>query len=139
MFRGEAHKRLGEILATSFAASSARDHDSPEAQQAQRERPLKAPVWISLELHIPQPPRFDESEEISALACAAQNMMLAAQALGLGSKWVSSAAMLHPLTAQALRAPRVLGFLYLGYPNPEAKAPEGKRAPLEEKVSWAQP
>lgn len=136
VFTGDSRKRLGEILAASYAASSAPDHGSAAAQQAQRERPLKAPVWISLELHVPQPPRFLEWEEEAALACAAQNIMLAAQALGLASKWTSSVAMLHPLTAEALGAPRVLGFIYLGYPN--AEFPDSKRAELTDKVVWAE-
>ncbi len=137
VFTGEARQRLGDILATSFAASEAKDADSEVAQQAQRERPLKAPVWISLELHIPEPARFPEWEEEAALACAVQNMLLAATAFGLASKWVTSVAMQHPLTSQALGAPRIMGFIYLGYLLPGETLPESKRTPLKEKVTWA--
>ncbi len=136
VFTGDSRRRLGEILAASYAASSAPDHSSEAAQQAQRERPFKAPVWISLELHIPQPPKFSDWEEEAAVACAAQNILLSATALGLVGKWASSVAMLHPLTAEALGAPRVLGFIYLGYPNGEY--PDSKRTPLAEKVVWAE-
>lgn len=136
VFTGEARGRLGEVFAQAYAAGSAPDRESPEALDGQRARPWKASAWISLELHVPPTSKFPEWEEQAALACAAQNMLLAATSFGLVGKWASGLVMLSPVTAQALGAPKLLGFIYLGYPSEDA--PAGKRTPLAEKVVWAE-
>lgn len=136
VFTGDSRARLGELFAQAYAASSAQDHDSPAALDNQRARPAKASAWISLELHVPQPPKFPEWEEEAALACAAQNMLLAANAFGLVSKWASGLVMISPVTAAALGAPKLMGFIYLGYPTGET--PDSSRTPIAEKVVWAE-
>ncbi len=139
VFTGEGRHKLADLFARAYAASSAPDHASPDAQRNQRDRVLKAPVWISLELHVPQPARFPQWEEEAALAAAAQNMLLAATAYGLASKWVTGVAMLSPLTAQELGlhgggAGELRGFIFLGYPAEQPK--DSRRAPIGEKVTW---
>lgn len=135
VFAGEARTGLGEVFARAYAAGGAPDRESRAALDAQRARALKAPVWISLELHIPATSKFPEWEEHAALSAAAQNMLLAATAFGLVGKWASGAVMVSPVTAQALGAPGLLGFLYLGFPAGEV--PDSRRAGLSEKVTWA--
>lgn len=134
VFTGEGRRRLADLFARAYAASSAKDAGSPEAQENQRVRVMKAPVWISLELHVPQPPRFPQWEEEHALAAAAQNILLAATAFGLASKWASGPAMISPLTARELGAPELRGFIFLGYAAEQPK--DSSRAPLAEKVVW---
>ena len=139
VFVGEGRRKLADLFARAYAQSSAPDHASPEAQQNQRDRVMKAPVWISLELHIPQPARFPQWEEEAALAAAAQNMLLAATAYGLAGKWVTGVAMTSPLTAHELGlqgggAGELRGFIFLGYPAEQPRS--SQRAPLSEKVTW---
>ena len=134
VFMGEGRRQLADLFARAYAASTAKDASSPEAQENQRVRVMKAPVWISLELHIPQPPRFPQWEEEHALAAAAQNILLAATASGLASKWATGPAMISPLTARELGAPELRGFIFLGYAAEQPK--DSTRAPLEEKVAW---
>lgn len=134
VFTGEGRRKLADLFARAYAASDAKDAASPEAQENQRQRVMKAPVWISLELHIPQPPKFPQWEEEHALAAAAQNILLAATAHGLASKWASGVAMISPLTARELGAPELRGFIFLGYAAEQPKA--STRAPMSEKVVW---
>ncbi len=134
VFTGAGRARLGNIFADAYRVSSAPDRESETTLAAQRERTQKAPVWISLELHIPQPPKMPAWEEEAALACAAQNIMLAASAFGIVSKWVSGPVMVSPVTAAALGAPQLFGFIYLGYQSTPPIA--GIRAPLSEKMTW---
>lgn len=136
VFTGEARTRLGEIFAQAYAAGTAADRGSESALAAQRARALKAPAWISLELHVPSTSKFPLWEEQAALSSAAQTMLLAATAFGLVGKWASGAVMISPVTAAALGAPSLMGFLYLGYPN--AGVPDSTRAPLADKVTWAE-
>ena len=50
-----------------------------------RSRPLRAPLVIVVGVDPPNEPRVSEIENICAAAAAVQNLLLAAQALGLGS------------------------------------------------------
>jgi nitroreductase len=81
--------------------------------------------------------RVPEIEEISAVAAAIQNMLLAATSLGIASFW-STGGMTHSdnmkefleLNADDI----VMGLVYLGYTD---SSYEGKRTiPLEEKIKW---
>ncbi|WP_230286399.1 nitroreductase [Deinococcus sp. 12RED42] len=136
VFTGEGRARLADVFAQAYAAGTAPDRDSEAALEAQRARAWRAPLWISLELHMPEKPKMPEWEEQAALACAAQNMWLAATAFGLVGKWVSGPVMVSPVAAQALGAPKLLGLLVLGYPA--AELPTATRAPLADKVTWVE-
>ncbi|AKQ46120.1 nitroreductase [Rufibacter radiotolerans] len=84
-------------------------------------------------------PKIPELEEIAATACAIQNLLLGATALGIASYWGSGGMAYHPAMNEMLDLREedvVLGILYLGYTDQEKSA--GKRmVPLEEKVRWA--
>ncbi|WP_291430333.1 nitroreductase [Deinococcus sp.] len=136
VFTGEGRARLAEVFAQAYAAGSAPDREDGAALEAQRARAWRAPLWISLELHMPAKPNMPEWEEQAALACAAQNMWLAATAFGLAGKWVSGPVMVSPVAAELLGAPKLLGLLFLGYPA--GQVPAGSRAPLSEKVTWVE-
>ncbi len=77
-------------------------------------------------------------EEIAATACAIQNILLGASALGIASYWGSGGMAYHPSMKNMLQLREediVLGVLYFGYSDNPAHA--GKRTtPLEEKVKW---
>jgi len=86
----------------------------------------------------PNPAKLPEVEEIAAVACAVQNIWLAATAEGIAGYWGSGGMTYHPAMRDYLglaETDKVLGFLYLGYPADPW--PEGKRLkPLAEKVRW---
>jgi nitroreductase len=76
-------------------------------------------------------------EEIAATACAVQNILLGATALGIASFW-STGGMVHsPAMKQFLNLDEediVMGILFLGYSDNTAT---GERMiPLSEKVKW---
>ncbi|WP_347158181.1 nitroreductase family protein [Pontibacter chitinilyticus] len=83
-------------------------------------------------------PKIPPLEEIAATACAIQNLLLGAAALGLASYWGSGGMAYHPSMKEMLQLREedvVLGILYLGYA--ESPTGPGKRhVPLEEKVAW---
>ena len=74
-------------------------------------------------------------ENYAAVACAIQNLMLAAQSLGIGVGWVTG----RPCKADvgpALGAEsnwQIAGALYIGYPSVKL---ESERAPVDEVTSW---
>jgi nitroreductase len=90
----------------------------------------RAPVCIVVGQHVP--PDADpvlEREDYAACACAVQNLMLAAQAAGLASKWSTGALAESAAAKRHLGlAPgdRIVGYVYLGYGV--VPAADGQRA-----------
>ena len=77
------------------------------------------------------------SEEMEAVACSIQNILLSATALGIASFWSTGGMALKPAMKDFLQLgpdDHVVGIVYLGYVD---EAPVGKRTiPLEKKVTW---
>jgi nitroreductase len=78
---------------------------------------------------------FRIREDYAATCCAIQNMMLAARAEGLGSKWSTGALTHHPKICELLgvstRIERVVGFVWLGMAS---TIPTIERPPVEAHV-----
>lgn len=81
--------------------------------------------------------RIPEIEDVEAVACAVQNMMLTCTAYGLGSFWSSPGFVYTPQMNALLgldEADKCLGIFYLGYPGIEW--PQSHRRPLEYHSEW---
>ena len=76
-------------------------------------------------------------EEIEAVSCAVQNILLGATALGLASFWSTGGMALRAPMKEFLKLAEddhMIGVLYLGYSD---NNPDGSRSiPLEEKITW---
>lgn len=142
VYMGEGRRELAELFAEVYKEDATKAGSfREETYQAQKNRVMSAPVWISLGM---EPGRTEdgsllmrEEEEVMAVACAAQNLHLAAAANGLAGMWHSKGLSVHPAVAQriGLEPPaRLLGFFFFGWPKVEW--PEGERRPLSEKVTW---
>lgn len=119
---GEARDALGEVMATSLLARLAeRESDLARAQLAkERRKPLRAPILVAVAALPSTAPKVKEAEEIAAVAAAVQNMLLAAEALGLGAMWRTGDAALDPSVKAFLGLPpdaHLVAFVYLGYPE----------------------
>lgn len=81
--------------------------------------------------------KIAEVEEVAAVACAAQNMLLTATAYGLGTFWSTPKFINHPEALAFLglgENSRCLGLIYVGYL--EGEWPSQHRKPLEYVTSW---
>jgi len=120
---GTGRERLGEAMQRAMAAH--KPSLSPQEAEKLRTSPLRAPLIVVLAASLSDHPKVPEIEQLLSVACAAQNMLLAAHALGFGGIWRTG-----PVTyTQELRAElgltateRLLGFLYLGTPENAARA-----------------
>src|SRR4051812_24829474 len=84
VIREEARERFGEVMA---AALKARRPDTPpEMLNRERAKPLRAPLIVVVAARV-QPGKIPEIEQVMAVGAAAQNIMLAAHALGFGAMW----------------------------------------------------
>ncbi|MCK9927534.1 nitroreductase family protein, partial [Frankia sp. Mgl5] len=90
---GDARVRLGEAMAE-IAKARLADPDTEESRkkiEKQKENPLRAPVVIAVAVAPSERENVEELEEIEAVACGVQNMLLTAHSLGLGAVWRTGA------------------------------------------------
>lgn len=132
---GAARERLGEAMAESFRAKFPNLGD--EALAKERAKPLRAPVVIAVAVDKPAESKVDEIENICAAAAACQNILLAAQAEGLGAIWRTGDSARDPNIKKFLGFDpdqHLIGFLYIGYPEKPLVKPE--RPSVEDRVVW---
>lgn len=120
---GQARQRLGDVMAQAFRTqlSDPQALDSEALVERQRRKPLRAPVIIVVAVVPSTEPKVREVEELAAGAAAVQNMLLAAEALGLGAMWRTGSPAYEPAVLRFLELPQtahIVAFLYLGYPDP---------------------
>jgi nitroreductase len=132
---GSGRERLGEAMAQSLGE---RFPDLPaEALEKERAKARRAPLVIAIGVDKPAETKVIEIENVSAASAAAQNLILAAHALGLAAKWRTGDEARDPLVKQALGfAPdqHIVAFLYLGHP--EAEPAPVERPGFEDRTTW---
>ncbi len=85
VIEGEARTRFGELMAQSLRR---REPTAPEAKlDAERKKALRAPVIVVVAAVIRENPKVPGVEQIVATGAAAQNMLVATHAMGLGGFW----------------------------------------------------
>jgi nitroreductase len=132
---GEGRGKLGDAMA---ASQQDRHPDFPQgAFDKTRGLPLRSPVLIAVGADKPSEEKVLEIENVSAVAAACQNLLLAAEALGLGAKWRTGEWARDAKVKEFLGfAPdqHIVGFLYIGYPE---FTPEPKERPsFEDRTVW---
>lgn len=103
------------------ALRAARPQTDTQVLEKLAAAPQRAPLVIVLVVRPVEHPKVPRIEQMLSLACAVQNMQLAAYALGFGSIWrTGDVTYVDTLATQlGLEAgDRVAGFLYLGTPRP---------------------
>ena len=135
VLEGDARVALGKVMGAVDAAR----HDDPEkgAEAADKtaRKPLRAPYVIAV--GVEPDPSAPEIEELCSGAAAAQNMLLAAEALGLAAIWRSGWIAFAPEIRHHLgfsASGRVLGFIYVGFAAGEK--PTRARRPAGQVTSW---
>jgi nitroreductase len=82
-------------------------------------------------------PKIPAIEEIEAVSCAIQNILLSATALDIASFWSTGGMALKSQMREFLaldEEDHLIGVIYLGYAD---QYPAGSRViPLEEKIKW---
>jgi nitroreductase len=132
--RGAGRERLGELFAD-FVRHAAPGASAQEVEK-QRTAPSRAPVIVVVAARVDREhPKIPEVEQTGAVAAAAQNMLLAAHALGFAAKWATGKQAYDDGVKAGLglgTRDRVIGFIYLG--SYAADHPPPPRIGLEEVV-----
>ena len=129
------------VLGRAAGAAAAAGIDDPEKAERARAsaalKPLRAPYVIAVISSPSEDGGTPEIEEHAAVAAAAQNILLAAEALGLAAIWRSGASAFAPQVRDLFGVTgrgQILGFIYVGYPAMER--PERERTPAAQHTQW---
>ncbi len=136
VFMEEGRNELASFLAETYTQCAGDDVKKIKLQRT-KDRPLRASAVIAVGMTPDPKGKIPEVEEIEAVACAVQNMHLTATAHGLGFFWSSPRYIYTGLCNEFLgfeEKDKVLGFIYLGYP--ETEWPTGQRKPIEYVTEW---
>lgn len=138
---GAARERFGEAMAAGDL-NTHRDA-TPEQRETMRTSAIakahRAPVIVAVAAVMAETNKNPDLEEISATAAAIQNLLLQAEAEGLGAIWRTGRSAYEPEMAQFFgltERDRILGFLYVGHPDPDAPARASERRPIEQVTTW---
>ena len=138
---GEARGRFGVAM----AAGDLNTHldATPEQRETMRASAIgkahRAPVIIAVAAVMAEANRNPDVEEISATAAAIQNMLLQAEADGLGAIWRTGRSAYEREMIEFFgltERDRILGFIYVGHPDPSAPARDGQRRLVAEVTTW---
>ena len=137
--RGAARARLGEVMAE---ALHAREPEAPAALlEKERQKPLRAPLVLVAAAKLEAGHKIPVVEQILAVGAAAQNLIVAAHALGYGTMWKTGAPAYDARVKRALglaEGDQIVGFLYLG--TAEGGLPAAiRQVPASSLVEWSGP
>ena len=138
---GEAREHLGAIMAEGLRT---RLHTSAEESERMRMRlwqesrkPLRAPVILTVATKVALNKQEPLIEDIEAASAAVQNMLLMAEALGLGAIWRTGDPAYDPQVKHWFGlAPEdhIVAFIYIGYPH--SARPARLPTPFTAKTTW---
>jgi nitroreductase len=117
IIREQQREAFGRMLAE---ALKRRRPDTEEGMlKSEAGKPMRAPMIIVVAAHLEDSGKIPEIEQLLAVGAAAQNMMIAAYALGLGAMWRTGDSAYDPFVKEKLGlSPRdsIVGYIYLGTP-----------------------
>jgi nitroreductase len=134
VIQGSGREQFGDLLADHLR----RAHPTTAAESLQRERQkaLRAPMIVVVAAICTAGGKIPVIEQLLSAGAAAQNVMLAAGALGFNSMWKTGAPAYDETVKAALgleSKDAIVGFLYLGTDASRPDAPVGR--PLQ-RPSW---
>ncbi len=136
VFIAAARDRLADGLESLYDECTAPADRKPDKRAKLRANVRGAPVAIAVAARIEPGGKISELDEISATACAVQNLLLSAHQRGLGTFWSTPPVACSREFAVWLgldATHRCMGIVYLGYPQ-EGTRPASSRLPLSERT-----
>ena len=138
LFQGEARAAFGKILAEIFAAED--QQANAFRLETEAKRFLRAPLVIAVISRVVETKGAPEWEQILSCGAACQNLILATNALGYGTQWITEWYGYSEGVRRALKLAaneRVAGFVYIG--TPKEKPDERERPALADIAGAWQP
>jgi nitroreductase len=123
VIEGDRRHAFGELLERCLLARIPEADDAARAKA--RGAPLRAPMVVVVVARLSEHPKVPLAEQRLSAGCAAQAMLLAAEALGYAGMWRTGAAAQDPAVMAGLGMAaneEVVGFVYLGTRDGAPKA-----------------
>lgn len=139
IFHGEKRAEFAKNLQAAYQAETPESEFKQEKFDKMGKNVDLAHSVIAIVMKRGDNPKVPEIEEVQAVACAIQNMHLAASAEGLGLYWSSPAATYGDYFKEFLQlreCDQCLGFLFVGWPKQDRDWPESRRKPVADKLVW---
>jgi nitroreductase len=137
IFQEEGLKKLGEFLPELYKAKTNEELFKQAKYDRLKERTEKVSAIVMICMERDKTGKIAEIEEIEAVACAVQNMMLTCTAYGLGCFWSSPKYIYTSEMNEFLKLDahdKCLGIFYIGYTTEDW--PKSHRKPLEYVTEW---
>jgi nitroreductase len=116
--RGDARHKLSELFGR---ATQLREPDVDAAYlQKQKDKPLRSPLIVVAVANPIESPKIPQIEQMLSAGAAAHNILLASNALGFGSIWLTGANAYDPVVRAELGiadSEHIIGFVYIGTPE----------------------
>ena len=122
LIEGQAREALGALFAE--ATKRAKPGASPEILQKASSKSQRAPLIVVVIASTAAHPKVPHIEQQLSAGCAAQNILLAAHALGYAGIWRTGAMAYHQIVRDGLSLAsneEITGFIYLGTMSGEPK------------------
>lgn len=133
---GQAREEMGQVLVEWLKSAHPSTPDQEALDQASRTA-MRSPVMIAVGQTVdPEADAVRDLEDYAACCAAVQNLMLAAHAEGLVTKWGTGRTSRNRALKEFLgltEHDRIVGYIFLGYPAGEAPADRERTPP---KISW---
>ncbi len=116
--RGKARRKLSEIFGQ--ATLDREPGIDPAYLAKQKDKPLRSPLIVVVVASLIDSPKIPEIEQMLSAGTAAHNVLLATNALGFGSIWLTGANAYDTYVCSELgiaENERIIGFIYIGTPT----------------------
>lgn len=129
--------RLADFFQSVYLGSVAPEHFLKGKYEKQRNNIMQSSHVIAILMKRQETEKIPEVEEVCAVACAVQNMLLTAAAYNIGCYWSTGGPTFKPEGKAFFNLgenDKLLGFLYVG--NFDGDLPAGNRRPIVDKIKW---
>ncbi len=132
--RGDSRHELSRVFGK---AVKRRDPDvTDEYLKKQKDKPLRSPLIIVVVACLIESPKIPEIEQMLCAGAAAHNILLASNAMGFGSIWLTGDNVYDDFVESALGLAdneKIIGFIFLGTEEISIPSPPNPR--IDEKIS----
>ncbi|RIK09667.1 MAG: nitroreductase [Acidobacteria bacterium] len=140
VLQGESRNRFAEVLVEALRAQDLRAGrtTTEEALKTERTKLERAPIVVIACAVFSEDIKAPRDEQLLAVGCAVQNLLIAATSLGYGTMWRTGEAARDPVVKGALgidESDEIVGFIYLGTDSETSGEPAARPRAFEF-VEW---
>ncbi len=144
VLRDEPKEAFGGVLAEAYLRRVRRAGAQPEPARLSKERTKlnRAPLVIIVCVRHQHDDKIPWEDQVGAGHAAAQNLLLAATALGYGSMWRTGDPVSDPNVKRSIGLDEhdaIIGFLYIGTPHEGGEKPANEPSIADLVVEWRPP